>query len=328
MAIGTLSDMQVYQTQFFAGAFEVLERNVNAFNDASAGAIRIIPERLRGQFEQESFFKVPTGLISDRDPTSTSAKTATKLEQGELKNAKVDKSIGPVDNTLDSFKKMGRDIGEMAFVLGKQSAPEIQGAYLESAISGLIGSYSVAGVAAEVVYDGTAAGMDSSVLNSGLALFGDAASRVKLWVMHSKVYFDLIGSQITDKLLEVTAGALYQGNPATFGRPVLVTDSPSLFAPTGSSVASTDDVYWTFGLTEDSAIVKESEERTIIIEPVTGLDNLVMRYHGEFSYNLAVKGMAWATQVSPTDAQLAASANWSQAVADKRSLPGIAIKTR
>lgn len=328
MAIGAIGDMEIYEVQFYAGMFETLERNVNAFNAASGGAIRQIAERAKGQFIQESFFKVPVNFIVDRDPTAVTAATSTKLVQDELKSPKSDKTIGPVDNTFDSFKKIGRSISEMAFILGQQAGPEVQGVWLESALSALIGTFSVTGVATALVTDATTASLNSDVLNTGLSKIGDAHGRVKLWVMHSKPYFDLIGNQVAAKLLEVTAFALNEGTPATYGIPVLVVDSPALFAPTGSSVASTDDVFWTFGLVDGAVTTIESEERSIVIEAVTGLKNLVMRYQGEFSYNTSVKGMAWKTAVSPTDAVLAAATNWEQAAADKRSLPGVAIKTR
>jgi hypothetical protein len=67
-------------------------------------------------------------------------------------------------------------------------------------------------------------------------------------------------------------------------------DSPNLFT-TGSS-ATTYDV---LGLVENSVEVAESEERDIISQPVTGLENLVDRIQGEYAFNLRVKGCAYDT---------------------------------
>lgn len=330
MAIGTLSNFQVYENQFFGGMFEVLERNVNAFNQFSAGCISLTTDFQKGKFEEESFFQKPTSLINHRDPTSTSAATASYLSQEKVRGVKINKRIGPVENTFDSFKKIGVPIEQMAFVLGQQAAPDIQACYLNSAVSGLTGTFSATGMSG-LIYSAlgeSSKTMSHTYLVKGLAKFGDAAQRIRLWVMHSKVFYDLVGQAITDKLLEVTAGVIYGGGPGTLGRPVLVTDTPALYD--ASTLSSTsDDFYWTFGLTEGSVSIKESEERSMLIEPVGGLNNLVVRYQGEFAYNALVKGMEWNTATpNPTDAQLATSSNWTKRFADLKSMSGIAIKTK
>lgn len=328
MAAGTKSNFQIYEEQFFAGMFEVLEQNVNAFNEASNGAIRLVTDFHRGDFEQESFFKVPSGLISDRNITSTAAVSDTPLTQGEEKAPKTNKKIGPVANTLDSFKKISQDPSIMSFILGQQVAPEIQGAFLGSAMSALVGVYSVAGIASNLVHDATDGSLESVDLIRGMSKFGDAAGRIRLWVMHSKPYFDLMVNQTAAKLLEVTAGVLYEGTPATLGKPVLVTDEPALFSTGSSTASSADDEYFTFGLVGDAVAVKESEDRTIFSEIVTGKENLLLRYQGEFAYTVDVKGATFSGSANPADSALATAGNWSQAAADKRSMPGVAIKSR
>lgn len=326
MATGTLSDFKIYEEQFFGGVFEVLERQVEAFNAATVGAMRLTTDFMKGQFKQESFFQKPADLIQHRDPTDVTAATATKLTQSELKSPKINKRIGPVENTLDSFKKIGVPIEQMSFILGQQTAPDIMGAYLESAVNALVGSFSVTALNNGLVHDATAGTMTNTALIKGMAKLGDMANRIRIWVMHSKVYFDLMQHNVTEKLLEVTAGTLYNGTIPTFGKPVFVTDTPSLYDANTS--VSTDDVYWTFGLTDGAVDVVEAEERSMLIEVVGGLKNLVARYQGEFAYEVRVKGMAWATQVNPTDAQLATNTNWAKAYADLKSLAGIAIKSK
>lgn len=326
---GTLSDFKIYEDQFFGGAFEVLEDNVNAFNAASMGCITLRTEFMKGQFSQRSFFQKPANLVTDRDPTSVSSASDTKLTMSEFKSPKVNKKIGPVQNTIDSFKKAGVPLDRMAFMLGQQAAPDIMGAYLTSAVAGLIGAYGVSAVSTALKYDASGhATLKHTDLVQGLAQFGDAAQNISLWVMHSKVFFDLLGNAISDKLLEVTAGAIYKGVPGTLGRPVLVTDNASLVTVGSSTASSADDRYATFGLTANGVNVAESEERSMLIEVVGGLNNLVLRYQGEFAYNVEVKGMAWKTQVSPTTAQLASASNWSMAAASKKSLPGVMILSK
>lgn len=330
MATGTLQQFQIYEEQFFSGLFEVLEDNVTAFNQASAGCLNLTTEFMKGQFEASSFFQKPANLIQHRDPTQTGDASATGMSQGETKGVKINKRIGPVENTIDSFKKAGIPLEEMAFVLGQQCAPDIQQSYLSSAISSLVGLYGVGGMSG-LIQDSTSdstATLKHIDLVKGLSKFGDAANNVRLWVMHSKTYFDLIGYAVTEKLLEVTAGVLYGGTPGTLGRPVLVTDCAALLDSNGTSGSSSDDFYWTFGLTGNSVNVKESEERSMLIEVVGGKQNLIARYQGEFAYNVDVKGTAFTGSANPTDTALASAANWSKVYASLKSMPGVAIKTK
>src|SRR5690606_36064766 len=116
----------------------------------------------------------------------------------------------------------------------------------------------------------------------------DASSRIVCWVMHSKPFFDLMENTIADALFNVANVTVYQGTVATFNRPVVVTDSTSLTTSTSS-----DTDYHILGLVEDAVRIVESEEREIVSEVVTGLENLVLRIQGEYAFNLRVRGFQW-----------------------------------
>src|SRR3546814_14714044 len=82
----------------------------------------------------------------------------------------------------------------------------------------------------------TSGTMNTAGLVSGLSKFGDAANQVGAWVMHSKVFFDLMQFQIgTSANGDIVSGVALQGaNPLTLNRPVIVTDSSSLTVSGGS----------------------------------------------------------------------------------------------
>lgn len=326
MAIGTKSDFIIYDEQFYAGQVETLMREVNAFNAASGNCIQLLTNIHKGDFEKESFFK-NSSHIYHRDPTSVAARTPTSLSMDDANAPKTNKGY-LVENTLDSFKKLGNDDREMSYVLGKQLGLQIMDDYLTHAISALIGGFGVAGVAADLSHNGTTAGINSTVLNTAISKMGDAASRIAILVMHSKPYFDLIGSQVTDKLLEVTAGNLYQGTPATFGRAVLVVDNPALFSAGSSTASSADDVYHTFGLVPGAVQIQESEEKSVLAERVGGKDNIVARLQGEYAFTTRMKGMDYTGAANPQASVLATSSNWAKVRADKRDLMGVQLKTR
>jgi hypothetical protein len=326
MATSTKANFVLYDDQFYAGQVETLQRNINVFNAASGNTIRLESDMSKGDFMKESFFQ-NTAHHYHRDPTSISNQTATGLAMDDQRSPKINKGY-LIESTLDSFKKLGEDDREMSYVLGKQLGVQIMDQYLSSALAALVGGFQVTAVAADLTLDRSTQGMTSLVLNDGIRKMGDAASRIRMLVMHSKVYFDLIGNQVQEKLLEVTAGNLYGGTPATYGRPVLVIDNDALFTAGSGTSVSTDDVYWTFGLTDSAIIIKESEERSVLAERVGGKHNLIARLQGEYAYNLTQKGMDYVGAVNPANATLAGAAAWAKVYADKRSLMGVAIKTR
>jgi len=162
-----------------------------------------------------------------------------------------------------------------------------------------------------------------------MAKFGDKASRLEVFVMHSKPYFDLVKQALSDKIFNVADVVVYKGNVATFGKPAIVVDSASLVNLVAGSPSQT--TYDTLALVQNAAEVAESEERDILSQPITGQENLVDRIQGEYAFNLRVKGCQWDTTnggVNPTDTALGTSTNWDMVVSDVKLMPGVDVKTK
>jgi hypothetical protein len=325
MAIGKASDFVVYPEQFWGGVVETLQQYTDAFNAASQNTLRLVTRGVKGEYEKESFMKSTANLISRRDTTSVAGVTDLALSQGELVGVKVNRKIGPAAQTLDAWKKIAVDPAEFSVILGQQTGKAIAVDYINVALS--VAKAAITNQAA-LVYDATGDSTKTAnhtALVSGLAKFGDASARVLAWVMHSKNYFDLMKQALSDKIFEVAGVTIYQGTVATFNRPTIVIDSPSLFVSSGTATTT----YHVLGLVEDAVEIAESEQRDIISQPVTGLENLVMRIQGEYAFNVRVKGCAWDTQnggVNPLDSALATGSNWDKVVADDKLMPGVAIK--
>lgn len=326
---GTRADFKIYHEEFFGGMTEVLQQQAGLFNGASAGAIRLVPRRLRGDFEKESFMKLVSGIVRRRDPTSNNPVTDKKLEQGELIGVKINRGIGPVANTLDSFRKIDEDPSTFSFILGQQWGQAVAVDYINTALASV--DAAIAGVPA-LNFDATTESTPTIThthLVEGMSKLGDQSNRLRAWCMHSRSYFDLMKQSIADKIFEVAGVTIYQGSIATFGKPVIVTDSPSLVSEAAGSGGVKQ--YRVLGLVEDAVEVAESEDREIVSQLITGQDNLVMRIQGEYAYNLKVKGFAWDTSdggVNPTDAALASSANWLNQMHDPKMLAGVRISTQ
>lgn len=319
MAIGKASDFKVYQEEFMGGFVEAVEQETNVFNGASNGSIRLIPNRLKGDYEKESFFKSISGIVSRRDTTSVAGVTDLALTQGEFVSVKVNRKIGPVANTLDSFRKIAADPQEFSFILGQQWGKAAAKDYVDVALGGV--GAAIAGQVS-LVNDITAAAtttVSHASMVGCMAKLGDQSSRIVAFVMHSKPFFDLMGAAIADKIFEVAGVTIYSGTVATFNRPVIVTDSSSLVVDLAT------DQYRTLALVDGAVTVEESETREIVSDLVTGLENLVLRVQGEYAYNVGVKGFQWDVTngaANPTNAAILTSTNWDLVVADVKSGPG------
>jgi len=328
---GRLPEGIIYPELVHSGMSETLVQNTDAFNRASLNALRIVTNRQKGDFAQESFFKNVTNIVQRRDVNVSPANPAvasTGVPIDEFVSVKLNRRIGPIDQTLDSFRKLGSnpDMEVLSFLLGGQIAKAMQVEMLDTLIRSLVASITAQG--ASLVHDGDVgtAGMDTNDLVDGLALFGDAASRVRIWVMHSKPYYELVKSQITANIDGVSNFNVASATPITLNRPVLVTDSAALI---DASVSPTQ--YITLGLTEDAAIAEDSESDMMHSEIITGQENLVARLQGEYAYNVGCKGVKWDVTnggVNPNDAALGTSTNWDSVMDSIKDLPGVGIRSQ
>jgi len=328
MADYLASNFKVYQEYMRTRAAETLQQQADAFNGAVNNAIVMRTVERPGDYEYESFFKDISGLVSRRDNTSTSSATKLSMLQDEFIRVKLNRKIGPVDQTRDSFRKIFARYSEMEFmgILGGQIAVAQQ---LDMLNSGLLATRAALVTQASNLYTipsnstATTAG-----LVSALAKLGDRADRIVAWVMHSKPYYDLVKEQIAAKIDGVANFNVQTGTPVTLNRPVIVTDSDSLKVTSGSP-AVTD--YYTLGLTANGVLLEVTETSDIVIDDVTGNENLLTRMQGEFAYNLGVKGFKYDTAnggVNPNATAVGTGTNWDQASGDAKLLAGVVMKSR
>ena len=321
---GRLPEGLIYPELVHSGISETLVQNSAAFNAASQGAIRLVPTRRMGDFAQSSFFKNVANLIERRAVTGSPDNpdvTSKTLPADEFISVKLNRRIGPVDATLDAFKKLGREpnMEVVSFGLGEQVAKAQQLEWLNDGLTAVVAG--IANQGSLTITRSPEQTLDTDMLVDGLAAFGDAASRVVIWVMHSKPYFDLVKSQIAANIDGVSNFNVARATPITLNRPVLVTDSADLV--NGS-------IYTTLGLTEDAVVIEESETPYIHNEIISGKENLVVRLQGEYAYNLGLRGLAWDITnggINPDNGALGTGTNWDSVMDDVKDLPGVAIQS-
>lgn len=330
MATGKASDVKVYNEQIQSGLIETLTQVSDAFNAASMGAIRLVSNRRKGDYVYEAFWQNPSGLVSRRDTTSVSAATDIAMTQAEMIAVKLNRKIGPLGQTLDSFRKilMTADENALDFTIGTQVAKAMQVDMCDSALLALRAALAnQSSVKYTVPTSGT---LNTAGLVSGLAKRGDRATDVVCWVMHSKPYYDLVQSQITANITGVSNFNVASAQPVTLNRPVLVTDSASLVVNSGTGTAAVTD-YMTLGLVAGAAEVEDSEEEYIAKFIETGKENLIVRVQGEFAYNLKIKGFKYDVAnggANPAASAVGTGSNWDTTLASLKDWAGVVIQSR
>lgn len=329
MTIGKASNFKIYQSELRGGIVETLMQ-ASAYFNSVGGAITLSSVSRRGDYHKESFFKSIASLVTRRDTTSVASATDLPLSMDEIISVKLNRKIGPVNQTYDAFAKMAMDMTpeEFSVMLGGMVGKAMQ---VEMLNSGLRAARAALAQNANVFYDAGTGTLTTANLVTGLSKFGDAAQDIVAWVMHSKNYFDLMAHQIgTSANGDVVSGiVVQQATPATLNRPVIVTDSDALKVAGGSGSGAYVD-YHVLGLTANGIVVENSETERVVLDEVTGLENLVVRMQGEYAYNLGVKGYKYDTVAgaNPNDATLGTAGSWDLAASSHKSVAGVCIQCR
>jgi hypothetical protein len=321
MATTLNSNIKIYDDQFQVGYFEKSSQFYDVFN-TSNNAIRLGSASNMGDYKKEAFFKIPSSVVTRQDLTSTSAGTATMSTQDEFITVKMHRRFQH-EMSAKAISALRMDEREMSYYLGQMLGDAKAMVNCNNAIAAVDAALQGS---ANLIYDYSSTGtLNDTALVSGLAKMGDAANRIRVWVMHSKVHFDLMKQRIADKITNVADGiTIYGGTPATLGRPVIVTDDAALWDLNGSGT----DTYNTLGLVENAVMIEENDDARQMLRLVDGLEQLVYRFQGEDSFNVGVKGFKWDTTnggSNPTVAAMSTSTNWDAAVTSDKDKCGIRI---
>lgn len=313
--MGTYADFVIDDAYFHTGAMAAIVQNLDVWNGVSRGAIRMVDKRLPGHFAHNLSYKDLSNAWTRRDITSAAAISGgdtKKMQEVDEVSVKLNRKFF-LQDTRDKFKKsfatgFNGDAARFSEFLGGQVATaKMQRAVNDALLAGgaaLLGQIGTNGFT--IAANGT---MVSGAINTTRAKLGDQASRIVCMISHSKPYYDLVGDQTAAKVTGITDYNLFEGVPATYGIPTLVTDSPSLTNPAAEN--GTD--YYTLLLVEGAIEIEVSEDESMVVENVTGAENLLVNMQGEAAYNVRAKGFKWDVTnggINPTDAALGTSTNW------------------
>jgi hypothetical protein len=330
MAITLSTDWKVYNDQVQAAYAETVAQNLAILIEKGNGAIIVEDAAAPGDYLKKANFKMPASLVSRRVVSgtgATAAATAVTVSQGENVEVRLSRKIGPVEMTRDTLRRTGVTQETFSMYLGEMIANAVLQQELNDALLACRGA-----VAKTATLNDISGATLSTITRQGLATgmqkLGDAQSQIVAFVGHSKVYGDLMTEALTataganDILTQV---AIYGASAPTMNRPFFVTDSSSLI------LDETVDKYFTLGLTQGAIRLRlDTQLSDIVVQDVTGLENLTIRIQGERDWFLGIKGYTWDTNsggANPDDTALLTSANWDLDASSVKHTAGVAIKS-
>lgn len=322
------SNFKVYNEYFVSRVNELLAQKADIFNEASNGAINLTTISRRGDYDYTNLFSnVSSSLATRRDLTSSSSQTDLALVQDEHIKVKLSRKIVPVTVTRDAFRKAFGSYDQTTFtdILAEQAANAMQVEMCDTAL--LAVSRALKQQSASYYTETSLGSISSQTLVNMLKKMGDRADRVVCWVMHSKAYYDLTLSQINANITPLSNFNIATGTPVTLNRPVVICDSASLKTQLNSP--DVDD-YYTLALVRGAVEVENTEEQEIVVQDVTGTENLTVRFQGEYAYNLGLKGFKWDVGnggANPTSTNVGTGTNWDTHFTDVKDRAGVVVST-
>jgi hypothetical protein len=318
-----LSDLAVFSEQLYSTTTEVLAQQVEMFNAATDGGLILTAQPFAGDYSDTAFFAKVSGLVRRRNPYGTGAVTAKSLEHIVDTMVKIAAGTPPLEMDPGQFRWIQQNPEVAAAVYAAQLARDTMADMLNVSVGALVAALSQV---AAVVHDATALTPDTlthRTLNRGAQKFGDMASEIRCWLLHSTPMFDLFDNALQNAEQLFNYGTVNVVQDA-FGRRFCVTDCPALVT------TGTPNVYNTLGLTAGAAIVSQNGDYDSNVETTNGDENLKRTMQAEWSYSLGIKGFSWDKAnggKAPTDAAILTATNWDRYATADKDLAGVLVLT-
>lgn len=319
-----LSDLQVFNDWAYKAMSEVLDQQVELFNGATRGAIILRTAGNTGDISEAAFWAKIQGLVRTRNPYSNADVAAKDLRQLVDNTIKVASGTPPINIPPSMLRWIQKNPQEAGAVIGQQLAGDTMQDMLNNALGAARASFTAGGA----VYDHSAVGaglLTQKAFNAGQRLFGDRSSDIQVWVAHSSPLFDLYDNALGNAEQLYVFGTVNVKADA-FGRPIIITDSPTLITGAAETLR-----YSTLGLTTGALLVEQNNDFDSTVVDGTGKQNITRQYQAEWSYNLGVNGYAYDIATggkAPNPTAVATSANWDKVSTSIKDTGGVLILTK
>jgi len=321
-----LSDLAVYSEYAYSSFTEVLQQQINLFNQASGGTIQLSAAAHQGDFSDVAFFaKIAGGTVRRRNAYGSGTVSEKTLAHLVDTMVKVAAGTPPIRIDPGQFRWIQQNPEVAGVALGQQLAVDTLADMLNTGLGATVAAMSGVSAIVTDVTGVTAPGDLMSFVNQSTASakFGDASNRVQAWVMHSKPMHDLYKNALTNaERLFVYGTVNVLRDP--FGRLLIMTDSPNLV------VAGSPNVYNTLGLVPGAIMLDQNNDFDANEETKNGGENIIRTYQAEWSYELGIMGFSWDKAnggKSPNDAAILTGTNWDRYATSEKDLAGVLLKT-
>lgn len=305
--------IEIYNQFLYTTYTEMLRQNVTLFNEQTRGALLLTGgANIGDKKDTVSYAKIPN-MIAPRKVGDTTT-PISKETIGHLveTSVKVPRRTPLIEYPANQLRWIQESPEIAGAVTGKQLALDTLADQVNTAIMCLV---TCLGASPNVL--DTADPISLIRMMKATGKMGDAMNDVSVWVMHSASAVELFGQTLTnhENLFQFgTVNIIHDG----FGRPIIVTDSPSLMDIGGGKS-------YALGLTAGGATVENNGDFFHNTQTVNGAENIQLTYQAEWSYQMQVKGYAYAGPVQPDDSILAVAANWKQAKTSNKDLAGVLL---
>lgn len=322
---------RIYESEFL----RTTKERIQVFNAAALNCITFDSDPARqalgGDFIENVRIKRPTGLDTRNDtdnPTSTASVIA--ITQGSGKSVILQRRLGPTNVTRDEKVTGYKTKEDYSAALGQMFAEEqlvaIRNRLISAAVAAVDSADTTDGSTAsanihilDVARDkvsGSKVTCTKVYLNRLLAKMRDAREDIKLFVMDSTVFADLVGDAISQYKIDKVAGVtIYEDVVQAFGRAVLVMDAPALSSDLTSSYYTE---YAVLGLGVGALRGTITDTTAPILKEYTDLEVLHETLRQDYNVEIKVDAMKWNGVANPSDAVLATASSWDEDYEDHK----------
>lgn len=325
-----LSDLAVFSEYTRTSMTELLAQQVDLFNAASSGTIILRSKAHVGDYSEEYLFGKISGLVRRRNAYGSGAISAVHLANLTDRMVKVAAGTPPVELNPSQWRWIQQDPQAAGAAMGMQLARDMLGDMLNIAVgSAAVAISNVPAVTRDITaYVGgtTDDGAYPSFVNltKTAGLFGDRASAIQAWVMHSDAMTRLWVNALQNNERLFFYGTVNVSRDSQ-GRLFIQTDSPNLIIP------GSPNEYRTLGLQPAAVVVDDNGDFDENMLTTNGDENLLRTYQAEWSYNMGLLGYAWDKTNgghSPNDAALLTGTNWDKYATSIKDTAGVMLLSK
>jgi hypothetical protein len=317
-----LSDLAVFSEYTYDSLIEVIAQQIDLFNAASGGTIVLRTAAHQGDFSDRAFWARVQGLVRRRNAYGSGAVAEKSLEHLIDTMVKVAAGTPPVRIDPGQFRWIQQNPEEGGALFGQQLAEDTMADMLNT---GLMAYVAALTGEADVYEDVSAGDTTFQTLLGGASKFGDRSNDLRAWAMHSKSLFDIFGVALANTNALFNFGTVNVRQDG-FGRPFIVTDSPSLI-----NVTPDPDKHYIAGLTTAAIVIEMNDDFDQNVDTDNGDENIIRTIQAEWSYSMGIKGYSWDKTTggkSPNDAALATANNWDRVSTSHKDTAGVLLLTK